>query len=72
MGLKLLRMVALLTVLGLLKNSDAVAEDWPCYRGPSGQGHTQEKGLPVTWNGKTGENILWKVPAPRRTIRSRR
>jgi hypothetical protein len=25
-------------------------------------GHTSEKDLPLTWDGKTRENLLWKVP----------
>jgi len=38
------------------------AGDWPAWRGPTGLGFTDEKDLPLTWNGKKGENILWKVP----------
>src|SRR4051794_38854300 len=38
------------------------ASDWPGWRGPTGLGFTDEKDLPLTWNGKTGENILWKTP----------
>ncbi len=37
------------------------AGDWPGWRGPTGMGYTDEKDLPLTWNGKTGENILWKA-----------
>jgi outer membrane protein assembly factor BamB len=40
----------------------APAGDWPGWRGPTGQGITDEKDLPRSWNGKTGENVLWKVP----------
>src|SRR5439155_16265158 len=36
------------------------AADWPGWRGPTGLGYTDEKDLPLTWNAKTGENILWK------------
>lgn len=39
----------------------ARAEDWPGWRGPTGLGYTQEKDLPLTWNGKTGENVIWKA-----------
>jgi outer membrane protein assembly factor BamB len=39
----------------------ARAGDWPGWRGPTGLGYTEEKNLPLTWNGKTGENILWKT-----------
>jgi outer membrane protein assembly factor BamB len=37
------------------------AGDWPGWRGPTGLGYTDEKNLPLTWNGKTGHNILWKT-----------
>jgi RNA polymerase sigma factor (sigma-70 family) len=36
--------------------------DWPRYRGPSGNGVTAEKNLPVKWS-KT-ENIVWPVDIP--------
>ena len=40
-------------------------EDWPGYRGPSGMGgiHAKTK-LPLRWDAKTGENIIWKTPLP--------
>jgi len=44
--------------------SAAAAGDWPGWRGPSGQGISDEKGLPQQWDGKKGENVLWKVPLP--------
>ena len=37
-------------------------EHWPGWRGPSGDGHTDEKNLPLTWGGTTRENVLWKAP----------
>jgi outer membrane protein assembly factor BamB len=40
------------------------AGDWPSWRGPTGQGVSDEKDLPLTWNGKTGENVVWKVLLP--------
>jgi outer membrane protein assembly factor BamB len=39
------------------------AGDWPQWRGPQRSGHSDEVGLPLTWDGKTQENVLWKVPA---------
>src|SRR5262245_31272135 len=38
------------------------AGDWPGWRGPTGVGDTDEKDVPLTWDGKTGQNILWKTP----------
>jgi outer membrane protein assembly factor BamB len=39
----------------------AHASDWPGWRGPTGMGYTDEKDLPLTWNGKKEVNILWKA-----------
>jgi outer membrane protein assembly factor BamB len=44
----------------LLASSAAAPEDWPQFRGPTGQGHSSEEGLPVEWS--ESQNILWKVP----------
>jgi len=38
------------------------AEDWPQFRGPTGQGHATERGLPLEWSETT--NIVWKAPVP--------
>jgi outer membrane protein assembly factor BamB len=38
------------------------AEDWPQFRGPTGQGHATERGLPLEWS--ESKNILWKTPVP--------
>jgi outer membrane protein assembly factor BamB len=40
------------------------AENWPCFRGPTGMGQSSEKDLPITWGGNGNENIVWKVPLP--------
>ena len=39
-------------------------EDWPQFRGPDGQGHSSEHGLPIEWS--ETKNIVWKVPVPGR------
>lgn len=39
----------------------ALADDWPEFRGPAGQGYaTGAEGLPLTWS--ETENIAWKAP----------
>ena len=38
------------------------ADNWPTWRGPDGQGHSAEKGLPLTWSAT--ENVRWKAPLP--------
>lgn len=34
---------------------------WPRFRGPDGSGISPHPNPPVSWNGKTGEGVLWKV-----------
>lgn len=46
----------------LLCASALHAEDWPRFRGPGGQGHSAETGLPVTWS--TTKNVAWKTEIP--------
>jgi outer membrane protein assembly factor BamB len=38
------------------------AEDWPQFRGPAGQGHSAEVGLPTEWS--ESHNVVWKSPVP--------
>jgi outer membrane protein assembly factor BamB len=38
----------------------ARADNWPAWRGPTGQGHSAEKDLPLTWSATT--NVRWKTP----------
>ena len=37
---------------------------WPSFRGPQASGIAEAQNLPDRWNGKTGENILWRTPIP--------
>jgi outer membrane protein assembly factor BamB len=37
---------------------------WPSFRGPQASGIADGQDLPDQWNGKTGENILWRTPVP--------
>ena len=37
---------------------------WPSFRGPHASGVAEGQNLPDQWNGKTGENILWRTPIP--------
>lgn len=38
------------------------AENWPCWRGPRGDGTSLETNVPVQWDANT--HILWKTPVP--------
>jgi outer membrane protein assembly factor BamB len=42
----------------------AHGENWPGWRGPRGDGTSQETDVPVEWDGRTGENIVWKTEIP--------
>jgi outer membrane protein assembly factor BamB len=45
--------------------AEPVAEEWPGWRGPRGDGTSRETlPIPTKWNGMTGENIAWKVAVP--------
>jgi len=47
----------------ILAFSDAVlAENWPGWRGPRGDGTSLEKNVPVRWS--ETQNVMWKVPIP--------
>ncbi len=35
---------------------------WPEFRGPTGQGHSDDRALPLEWS--ESRNIAWKVPVP--------
>jgi outer membrane protein assembly factor BamB len=53
----LLSCCAILSVLSLR------AEDsWPEFRGPTGQGHADAKGLPLRWS--ETQNVVWKTELP--------
>src|SRR5687767_12658256 len=48
--------------VGLLSITFARAENWPQWRGPSLNGVSTEKNLPVKWT--TEENVAWKLAMP--------
>jgi outer membrane protein assembly factor BamB len=56
--------VCLVACTAVTLSGAAHAENWPCWRGPRGDGTSLEKEVPVRWNAATGENIAWKVPLP--------
>ena len=55
--LKLFTLAVLLSV-----TASALAEDWPEFRGPTGQGHASATNLPIEWS--TTKNVAWKQPVP--------
>jgi outer membrane protein assembly factor BamB len=51
-----------LVVAGFLIAAPAHSENWPCWRGPRGDGTSEETNIPTHWDGPAGKNIVWKVP----------
>ena len=37
---------------------------WPSFRGPNASGVADGQNLPETWNGKSGQNVLWRTAIP--------
>jgi outer membrane protein assembly factor BamB len=40
------------------------AGSWPSFRGANASGVADGQHLPDRWNGRTGENVLWRTPIP--------
>ena len=59
-----MRHAAIVVLATLLAETLVSTEDWPQFRGPGGQGHSSEQGLPLEWS--ETQNVAWKVPVPGR------
>lgn len=55
-----------LVLLGLflVLGPPARGENWPCWRGPRGDGTSFEPHVPTQWNGPTGDNVTWSTELP--------
>jgi outer membrane protein assembly factor BamB len=51
-----------LVAVGVMVLSGVVSANWPAWRGPSADGVSAEKNLPVSWS--PTENIAWKLALP--------
>lgn len=51
-------------LIGCLCGTAAPEAQWPEFRGPTGQGHSPEQGLPLDWS--ESRNVVWKRPVPGR------
>ncbi len=58
----MMRAVLLIGVAGVVLAGAALAEQWPAWRGPRGDGTSEEKNVPLRWSAT--ENITWKTPIP--------
>jgi outer membrane protein assembly factor BamB len=57
-----MRKVQLVSCLVVACAGLVCAEDWPRFRGPTGQGLSTESGLPVHW--RRDSNMVWKTAVP--------
>jgi outer membrane protein assembly factor BamB len=54
-----MRISAIFLAAAILTAAAFAGENWPQYRGPHEDGHSDATGLPITWSEK--ENIIWKT-----------
>ena len=45
-------------------SAEEISKNWSRFRGPEGLGTSAYTNVPVRWDGKTGEGILWKTEVP--------
>jgi outer membrane protein assembly factor BamB len=55
-----LRRYLLPALLAALASAQALADNWPQWRGPRGQGISTETALPTVWSPQ--QHVLWKTP----------
>ena len=53
---------ALSVIMLMLVSNFSKAENWPKFRGPNGDGTSNETNLPTKWDATT--NVVWKTPIP--------
>lgn len=51
-------------VISLYATMDEMEQQWPVFRGPGGLGICRFDAVPDTWDGPSGEGILWKTAIP--------
>jgi len=56
------RSAGLVALWMILAATSVSGENWPGWRGPRGDGSSQETDVPTTWNVPENRNIAWKTP----------
>ncbi len=49
---------------GDFPSDNELKNNFPNFRGYGGNGNAYQKNIPTSWDGATGQNILWKVAIP--------
>ena len=44
--------------------TEQIKQNWPRFRGPGGLGISAYTNIPASWDGATGDGVLWKIPIP--------
>ena len=57
-----MKILRLLFTLALTASTASAGEDWPQFRGPRGDGHSDATGLALRWS--ETENVKWKIAIP--------
>ena len=57
-----LSLASLALALGVASTAGLAAENWPQWRGPGGQGISNETQLPSEWS--VDKNVAWKTELP--------
>ncbi len=61
-----LQLLSLAVISVFVGSGTAQAENWPQWRGPSGNGISNETGIAERWS-KT-ENVVWRAALPGREV----
>lgn len=56
-----LRPIICAAFIAIIVQPLCAGENWPAWRGPTGDGLSDEKNLPIEWDAPSGRNILWKT-----------
>jgi outer membrane protein assembly factor BamB len=59
---KPIRLTIIIIVFGLVRLSAAAADEWPQFRGPTGQGLSTATNVPLEWSATS--NIAWQTRIP--------
>lgn len=60
-----MKRVLMMAAMGICAVTAVSADNWPQWRGPSLNGVSSEKNLPIKWT--AADNIAWKLPLPSRS-----
>jgi len=60
-----MKRVLVMAAMGICAVTAVSADNWPQWRGPSLNGVSSEKNLPIKWT--AADNIAWKLPVPSRS-----